>query len=372
MTRKKPSPSTAHQQLASVVESTAEAIISRSLDGTILTWNAGAERLYGYQADEVIGKPVSILVPENIPRDDLEITKQIGRGERIGRYITLRRRKDGGTVMVELAVSPLKDSRGGVIAVATVCRDITAQESVMSRQREFVSIASHELRTPLTALTGYLSLATGTDDASQSRVFVDRAYKAARRLTDLVEDLLQVARLEEDRASFAITTVHPDEVVCESVEELRSQAEHKKIRVSVHSELTKRDAIRVDRTRFHQVLRNILDNAVKYTPSGGRVSVRSTVRDSGIRIRIRDSGIGIDPQNLNKIFEKFFREYTELSVSAGGTGLGMFITKQLVERQGGSLQVRSRRNAGTTVTVTFPRAPRPKSVSRGATMQKKK
>ncbi|MDP9211703.1 MAG: HAMP domain-containing histidine kinase [bacterium] len=245
------------------------------------------------------------------------------------------------------------------------------RESVEGRQREFISIASHELRTPLTALTGYLALATGTKDPEQSREFVDRAYKASQRLTTLVEDLLQVARIEEERTPFHPTVVHPDETIREIVEDLHAAVERKRIRMSLKSELTKRDVIRVDRTKFCQVLRNILDNAIKYTPPSERVAITTRVRDRMVQVRIRDWGIGIDAGNLEKIFDKFFREYTELSAAAGGTGLGLFITKQLVERQGGTLRIKSRRGEGTTVVVSFPRT-RPVTRRRGATMQESK
>ncbi|MEX2209700.1 MAG: HAMP domain-containing sensor histidine kinase [Patescibacteria group bacterium] len=244
------------------------------------------------------------------------------------------------------------------------------RDSVEGRQREFISIASHELRTPLTALTGYLALATSTDDPEQSREFVDRAYKASRRLTTLVEDLLQVARIEEDRTPFHPTVVHPDEAIQEILDDLRTAVDRKQIRMTLKGELTKRDVIRVDRTKFCQVLRNILDNAIKYTPTGGRVAVTTRARDRMVQVRIRDWGIGIDAENLDKIFDKFFREYTELSAAAGGTGLGLFITKQLVERQGGTLQVRSRRGEGTTVIVSFARSRPVAARRRGATMQK--
>ncbi len=244
------------------------------------------------------------------------------------------------------------------------------RDSVEGRQREFISIASHELRTPLTALTGYLALAMSTADPEQSREFVDRAYKASQRLTTLVEDLLQVARIEEDRTPFHPTAVHPDEAIQEILDDLRTAVDRKQIRMTLKGELTKRDVIRVDRTKFCQVLRNVLDNAIKYTPAGGRVAVATRVRDRMVQVRIRDWGIGIDAENLEKIFDKFFREYTELSAAAGGTGLGLFITKQLVERQGGTLQVRSRRGEGTTVTVSFPRSRPVAARRRGATMQK--
>lgn len=370
-------PSVSEQQLASIVESAEDAIYSRTLDGKIVTWNPGAENMYGYKASEAIGKPVKMLVPREIPRDDINISEKIKRGERVEHYVTQRRHKDGHIVIVDLTVSPLKDAKGKSVGVASIARDITAQETMHRRQREFVSIASHELRTPLTALTGYLSLAESADDEAMVREFVGRAFKASTRLTNLVEDLLEVARLEENRTAFDLTLLQPEPIVREVVEELRRGIEQKRIKLTMRNELKSSDHIMVDPNKFNRVIRNLLDNAIKYTPREGRITITLTGDSQHIRVKIRDSGIGIEQKNLDRIFDKFFREYTQLSVAAGGTGLGLFITKQLVERMGGSLKLRSRRNVGTTATLELPRARRKSSDvagtrRRSATMRKKK
>ncbi|HEY8108647.1 MAG TPA: PAS domain-containing sensor histidine kinase [Patescibacteria group bacterium] len=351
-----PQPSVTQQILTSIVQNTDDAVISRDLDGKILTWNKGAERLYGYKMSEAVGKPVSIIVPDDLPPDDRDVVRRIRRGEHVEHYVTTRQRKDGSKVVVDLTVSPLRDKRGRFIGISSIARDITEQSMMLKRQREFISIASHELRTPLTALTGYLALSQGADDPLQANEFTRRAYQAAQRLTKLVEDLLEVARLEEDRVVLDLAPFNPSAIVEESVQELAPVVRQKRLQLRLKDELTGRDLVKVDPVKFHQIVRNLLDNALKYTPSGGRVSVNLTSSGDVVRIRIKDTGIGIDEKNLEKIFDKFFREYTELSVHAGGTGLGLFITKQLVDRMGGTLAIRSRRQQGTAVTLEFPKA----------------
>ncbi|MDP4000246.1 MAG: PAS domain-containing sensor histidine kinase [bacterium] len=380
---KRTSPTTMGQELlTSIVESTDDAIISRTLDGRILTWNRGAERLYGHKASKVVGKHIGFTFPKDFPPDIDDINEKLRRGERLERYVTTRRRKDGRELVVDLTISPLHGPDGELTAVAIIARDITYQNMLMNRQREFVSIASHELRTPLTALTGYLALAQSTKDSVQANEFIGRAFMAAQRLTKLVEDLLEVAKLEEERVVLDVTEFNPTRILKEAIDELGLPARQKQLELRFKNDLTARDRIKADPVKFHQVLRNLLENAVKYTQAGGRVSVTARPAAGLIRIRVRDTGIGIDEKNLDKIFNKFFREYTELSVHAGGTGLGLFITKQLVDRMGGSLNIRSRRKTGTVVTVTFPLVParrqrtsvrkRPSAKRRGATMRKKK
>ncbi|MEX2043598.1 MAG: ATP-binding protein [Patescibacteria group bacterium] len=369
-----PQPSVIQQILTSIVEHTDDAVISRDLDGNILTWNKGAERLYGYKLSEVVGRPMNIIIPEDLPPDDREVIRKIRRGEHINHYVTTRRRKDGSKVVVDLTVSPLRDKQGKFIGISSIARDITDQSMLLKRQREFISIASHELRTPLTALTGYLALAQNTSDPVQANEFTQRAFKASQRLTKLVEDLLEVARLEEDRISLDLAPFDPVRVMGEAIDELAPVIREKGIRLRLKNNLTRRDLIKVDPVKFHQIVRNLLDNALKYTPAGGRISVSLGTANGRIRIQIKDTGIGIDQKNLDRIFEKFFREYTELSVHAGGTGLGLFITKQLVDRMGGSLAIRSRRKVGTAVTLEFPKASArraPAKRKRSATMRKK-
>lgn len=356
---------TLRAQLASIVESSDDAMLSITLNGDIVTWNSGAERMYGYKAAEMIGKPVKRIFPDS-RRDEAEhLLQRIKRGQSIQQFDSQRKTKDGSLIGVSLTVSPIRDASGKIIGASSIARDITQQQELLARQREFVSITSHELRTPLTALTGYLSLAQAerTDRAKQNH-FIDRAFQAAKRLTDLTEDLLQVARLEEDRVSFQLRPLMPSKLVKEIVEDLKPTIEAK--RMDVHfSALTPRARIRADRGKLTQVVRNLLDNSIKYTKAEGRIDVTVKSNLRSVAVSIRDNGIGIDARNLQRIFDKFFREYHEESVAAGGTGLGLFITKELVERQGGTLTVTGRRNRGTTAIVRFPRyAPKKRKTRR--------
>lgn len=356
---------TLRAQLASIVESSDDAMLSITLNGDIVTWNSGAERMYGYPAGDIIGKPVQKIFPESRSDEAEQLLRRIRHGQSIQQFASQRKTSDGSLIDVSLTVSPIRDASGKIIGASSIARDITQQQELLARQREFVSITSHELRTPLTALTGYLSLAQAErTDRSKQNHFIDRAFQAAKRLTDLTEDLLQVARLEEDRVSFQLRPLLPAKVVKEVVEDLRPTIEARSLDVRF-SAITPRVRVRADRGKLIQVLRNLLDNAIKYTPTEGRIDVTVKSNLRSVAVTIRDTGIGIDARNLQRIFDKFFREYHEESVAAGGTGLGLFITKELVERQGGTLTVTGRRNRGTTAIVRFPRyVPKPRKSSR--------
>lgn len=341
-------------QLAAVVQSSQDAILSVSLDGLIVTWNAGAEQMYGYKASQMVGRSIEIIFPTERKGEFRRMLKAIESGQSVYRYTTQRLAKSGDLIDVSVTVSPIRDRHGAVVGASSIAKDISQEQNLARRQQEFVSITSHELRTPLTALTGFLSLAEAEGDPDRKDKFIERAFLAARRLTTLTEDLLQVARLEEDRVTFQSRVMRPARVVAELVEEVRPMIEGRGLELT-YTEVEPKAQIKADKARLLQVVRNLLDNATKYTPSGGKIEVTVKGNGKSVAVSIRDNGVGIDPKNLDRIFEKFFREYHGQSVAAGGAGLGLFITKELVERQGGDLTITGRRNRGTTAIIRFPR-----------------
>lgn len=343
-----------NDQLAAIVQSSQDAILSISLDGLIVTWNIGAEKMYGYKASQMVGRTIEKIFPAERKGEFDQMLKAVKAGHSVRHFVTQRLTKSGDLVDVSVTVSPIHNRQGKVVGASSMARDITEQQNLLRRQREFVSITSHELRTPLTALTGYLSLAEAEGDSAQKDHFVDRAFLAARRLTTLTEDLLQVARLEEERVTFHSRVLTPAKVVADLLEEVRPTIEGRGLTLT-YAEAAPKAQIKADRARLIQIIRNLLDNATKYTASGGKIDV--TVKGNGrsVAVSIHDNGVGIDPDNLDRIFDKFFREYHSQSVAVGGAGLGLFITKELVERQGGELTITGRRNRGTTAIIRFPR-----------------
>ena len=359
-----------NDQLAAIVQSSQDAILSVSIDGLVVTWNTGAEKMYGYKASQMVGRSVEKIFPLERKREFDQMLKATRAGRSVHHFVTQRITKSGDLVDVSVTVSPIRGRNGKVVGASSMARDITEQQDLLRRQREFVSITSHELRTPLTALTGYLSLAEAEGDPIRKDEFVDRAFLAARRLTALTEDLLQVARLEEQRVTFQLRPLTPSKVVTDIIEDLRPTVKSRELEL-VYSETVPKARIKADRVRLTQIIRNLLDNAIKYTSSGGKIEVTVKGNHHSVAISVRDNGVGIDPDNLDRIFDKFFREYHSQSVAAGGAGLGLFITKELVERQGGELTITGRRNRGTTAIIRFPRyVAKPKAKRKGRSGQR--
>lgn len=342
--------------LAAIIDFSDDAIIGKTLDGTVTSWNRGAELLYGYRAHEIIGKSITTLVPEERPDEVPKILEKLKCGERIKHWTTVRVTKEGERKAISLTISPIKDSQGRIIGAATIARDVTQQIDAYKRQQEFISVASHELRTPITALRGYLEMLDSTmpKDLTDARRLSDRANIAAERLSDLLEDLLNIARLEEDRISLKILPHNPDRLVRDALETFGPALEVKELRCSYESSLPEGPVVRLDEARFNQIFINLLDNAIKYTLPGGEINIKAGVSGSDVVLRIQDTGIGINRENLERIFDKFFREEKVMTSEARGTGLGLYITRELVERQGGSLLITSEEGKGTLAELKFP------------------
>jgi PAS domain S-box-containing protein len=541
----------ARAQLAAIVESSDDAIISATFAGIIASWNQGAERVYGYAADEVIGRPMAILVPPDRPDDFPVLLRRLIGEEPIEQYEAVRRRKDGQEIYVSLTISPVRDAVGDVTGVSALARDITARkhadealerqrrdtvfldratqvfnstleldavlqrvvqmatevlgesctihlseagneqltaaatfhanpetrearlqvlrdnptrigdpasvvglaaangqpylvkdaamggpvkhadrldissfiaapmiakgqilgvlatsimrpprqfteadlrlaialadraalaienarlyerervlrllleylnreiQEVNQRKTEFVTLVSHELQTPLTSMMGYIELLR----EGQSGPLADRQQEwlgiigdNACRLVTLIDDLLDIARIEAGKLEMKCTPLALVPLIQEVTRALRPQLEGKGQWLTL--ELAEAlPAVVGDADRVRQILTNLLSNALKYTPPGGRITI-TACRDAGrVRVAVQDTGIGLSPEEQAQLFTPFFRAQTAATQGVGGTGLGLAITRALVERHGGAITVISRPGLGSTFSVTLP------------------
>jgi PAS domain S-box-containing protein len=370
-------------QLAAIVESTDDAIAGVSLDGSILSWNAGAERLFGYTAGEMIGQPVALLVPADRLHELKTVARRVNAGESVEAHQTRGRRKDGTEVDVQLTVSPIRDSMQRVTGAALITRDITHMkrqqsqlQSLLAKERvareeaeaanqrlreldrlkdEFISLVSHELRTPLTSIRGYLELLLDggagelTDDQSRFLSVVDRNSK---RLMHLVGDLLFLAQVEAGKLQLELGDVNLDDVVSESVEAAKPIADEKGVELRASLEPT--PSMLGDRGRLAQVLDNLVSNAIKFTSEGGSVQVNLSAMGDEALLEVVDTGIGIAVEEQDQLFDRFFRSSEATERAIPGTGLGLTIVKAIVERHEGSIEVESAAGHGTTMRVRLP------------------
>ncbi|MGH7393278.1 MAG: PAS domain S-box protein, partial [Candidatus Rokuibacteriota bacterium] len=364
----------AMRQLGAIVEGSEDAIVSKTLDGVIRSWNRGAERMFGYSADEAVGRPITVIVPPERLDEEVDLLTRVRRGE--GVHIeTMRVRKDGVRLDISLTVSPIRDAAGRVVGASKIARDVTERkqiereragllareqavreeaEAATSAKDRFLAILSHELRTPLTAMLGWLRMlrTQKLDQAAAARALEVIERNAVLQVR-LIEDLLDVSRIVAGSLRLEPRAVMVAQVVRASLAAMQPAADAKG--VTLESALDDQAGpVRGDPARLQQIAWNLVSNAIKFTPSGGRVDVRLTRRDSAVELSVSDTGRGIAAEQLPQIFHRFGVAHTS-SQSQGGMGLGLAIVRHLVELHGGGVQAASAGpGQGATFTVTLP------------------
>jgi PAS domain S-box-containing protein len=336
-------------RLAAIVDSTDDAVIGKTLDGVITSWNRAAERLYHYTAEEAIGQPITLIVPPERRAELADILARLARGEQIAHHETERVRRDGSRVEVSLSISPIRDASGKIIGASKIARDITERRAAERRRQAFLEMLAHDLRSPLTAVRGYAQL------MQRRQAFNPRATEAiiaeASRMGRLVNDVLEMARLDSARLELRRGEVDLVALACRCAEQstLLAQAE-REVRVEAADE----SVIGVwDGDRLAQVVTNLIDNALKYAPDGPIV-VRLEGRPNEAGLAVIDQGPGIAPAEQDHIFERFGRA---AETTASGMGLGLYISRALVTAHGGRLWVDSTPGQGSTFSLTLPYAP---------------
>jgi PAS domain S-box-containing protein len=340
------------QQFAAIVECSDDAILATTLEGQILTWNPGAERLYGYSRLEAVGKSVSLL---HVRKDQGSgLMEKIGRRERVSRVETVNLAKDGREIDVSLTISPILDLKGRMIATTTIARDITERKALDRMKDEFVGTVSHELRTPLTAIKGFIELVLDGDAGAVpeiQREFLEVAARNADRLGALINDILDVSRIESQQLEIRTQATDLVAVLEEVVATFQVVAGNKGL--TLRQEIGRLPRVLGDAPRLVQVFSNLVSNAIKYTPKG-EVAIGARVSEAGVEVIVRDSGIGLSSEEQAQLFTKFFRGRNPVVTEAGGTGLGLVIARAIVEKHQGTIDVESRPGEGTRFRVVLP------------------
>ena len=352
----------ARAHLAAIVESSDDAIVSKTLQGTVRSWNKGAERLFGYTAQEAIGRPITFLIPPERLAEEDEILARVGRGERTEHFETVRIAKDGRRLDISLTVSPIRDLSGEIIGASKIGRDITARKRVEEalresdrRKDEFIALLAHELRNPLAPLTTALHLMRLAEGDSQR---VARARDVMERqlghLVRLVDDLLDISRISQNRLELRRTRVLLSEVVHQAVETARPviDAAGHELTISIPTAPIYLDA---DLTRLSQVLGNLLTNSARYTDRGGTIVVSAEQSAHQVLVSVKDTGIGIPAEALSHIFNMFSQVDRGAERAKEGLGIGLALVKGLVEMHGGTVTAASDGpGTGSTFTIALP------------------
>jgi PAS domain S-box-containing protein len=373
-------PETASLLLASIVSSADDAIVSKTLEGTITSWNPAAEAIFGYSADEIVGRPIYVIIPPELAGEEVEILRRIGRGERIAHFETERLRKNGSRVQVSVTISPLiKDGR--VIGASKIARNITERKSmerdladaraglakysqelectVVRRTAElntanveleaFAYTAAHDLRGPLRRMRTVLRILAEDELGIEKRSLVSRLTESAERMSELLEALLDLSRI--GKQDLQREEVSLDDLIKRAVSELSPEAEGRQVKWQIGP----LPIVSCDPPMMQQALINLVNNALKYTKlqTSALIEIgQMQIGDENV-IFVRDNGIGFKMEQADKLFTPFHRLHPERQFS--GTGVGLATVDRIIRRHGGRVWAESKPNEGATFYFTIPK-----------------
>jgi PAS domain S-box-containing protein len=346
-------------RLAAIVDSADDAIVSKDLSGIVTSWNEGAQRMFGYTAEEMVGQPILRLIPEELQYEEQEILRKLRAGERIDHYETTRRKKNGERIDVSVTISPIRNGAGHVTGASKIARDISdrkklerllIQSEKLAATGRMAATIAHEINNPLESVVNLIFLARQNSATSS---------KAHQYLLTAEEELERVSHIARQTLGYYKDTGSPTEVSLHTlIENVLGVYNSKLTALGISADLTFNDLQRivVSKGEMLQVFSNIIANALDATPQGGslKISTRKLMGSmgDGIQVVIRDSGTGIRQEHLERIFEPFFTTKGNL-----GTGIGLWVARQLIERRGGQISVASSTEpgkSGTTITIFVP------------------
>jgi PAS domain S-box-containing protein/excisionase family DNA binding protein len=350
--------------LAEIVDSSEDAIVSKTLEGIVRSWNAGAERLFGYAASEAVGQPITLIIPAERRDEEVDILRRLQSGERIEHFETVRVAKDGRPIDISLTISPVRDRTGRIIGASKIARDITdrkrAEEALQQADRrkdEFLATLAHELRNPLAPIRNSLQILRMTGDSSAA---VQRLYEMIERqvahMVRLVDDLLELSRISRGKIELRTGRVELSTIINHAVETSKPMIDAAKHQLSVALP-PEPLVLEADAVRLAQVFANLLNNAAKYTLGGGKITVAARREANEVVVSVRDTGIGIPREMLPRIFDMFAQIKNELRRTQDGLGIGLSLVRTLVSMHGGTVEAESAGlGHGSQFTVRLPLA----------------
>ncbi len=343
---------------AAVIASSDDAIVSKTLDGIVTSWNRSAERMFGWTAAEMVGQSIRRIIPADRQSEEDEVLARIRRGERVDHFETIRERKDGTSVEISLTVSPIVDETGQIVGASKVARDISErraaeralQESVAIKD-QFLSLVSHELRTPISIILGnghllqkrYAELSP--EERTQS--VADITFHA-ERLQRIIENLLLLTRAEAER-EFELEVIHLPRLLEAAVADFRRRHAGRRIDLRVDGPIP---AVIGEATITTMVIENLLNNAVKYSGTSTTVDLFVTHEAHAVEVHVMDRGIGLTEEELGRIFSPFYRA-ERAQKRAGGMGLGLAVCRTVIESQGGTIAAGRRPGGGANFWFTL-------------------
>lgn len=339
-------------KLAAIIESTDDAIVSKTTEGIITSWNDSAERTFGYSADEMIGQSILKLIPDELKEEEAQILSRLRNGERVEHFETRRLTKSGKLLDVSLTISPVKDKHGHITGLSKIARDITEKKQEEQRKEDFVSMVSHELKTPLTSISAYIQLLMAKAKKENDTFSINaltRTAVQAKKMISMIQDFLSLARMEEGKMHMnkAVFELHP------LIDEIAGDAQFLSADHTV--ELIDCDEILLngDRDKIGLVFINLLSNAIKYSPKGGRIIIGCEKQDEKVRIYITDEGVGINAADQKRLFERFYRVKDQEIKNISGFGVGLYLVSEILRYHESKISVESTEGVGSTFYFTL-------------------
>lgn len=354
------------EQTSSIVSNLDTGIIEYDSDFRIILMNRKAEELLGISQSTALGKVINsdsiqedsrlkplveVLYPalaQNIKKICIED----------GKCKTMEMKLDNPRE-TELLIDtiPIHNQEKNVYRYLKVMRDISREKAIAKSKSEFISVAAHQLRTPLSAIKWVFKMLLDGDAGpvtNEQRTFLQKGYQSNEKIIELVGDMLDVARIEEGRFGFEFYYADILNIIEKAAESFQVKAMEKNIKLIIEKPDGRIKPIKVDPARIELILQNLVDNAVKYTPTGGSVTIKIEVIDGFLQIGVHDTGVGVPKEQQQKLFTKFFRGTNAMKVQTEGTGLGLFIARNIVSRHGGKIWVQTEEGKGSTFYFTLP------------------
>ncbi len=353
------------RNMASIIESSNDAIIGADIARIFTSWNAAAERMFGYSAKEIIGQSVSLIIPSENTQEDANNQSKIRDGYTVEPYETFRIKKDGSTIWISLTVSPIYDGNGVIIGSSGIARDITRDKQVIRHlqkanelRNEFVAVIAHDLRAPMASISGFAHLLidewNAIDDEEKVK-YLRIITRNTDTLAEFLEDVLQVARIEAAEFSYDINSFNIRALAQRALDEAIGPNKDRQLALTITSDDL--PFVLGDEERQWQVLTNLLSNALKFSPAQEPIVIELSSIGDFVQVAVIDRGVGIAQEDLTKLFHKSGRLIKAGNPTTPGHGLGLFICKALVEAQGGRIWCESDLGQGSTFFFTIPVAP---------------
>ncbi|MHA1719433.1 MAG: ATP-binding protein, partial [Promethearchaeota archaeon] len=354
-------------RLANIVENSNDVIISAQLDRTVISWNKSAEIIFGYSSEEIVGKTLDLIFPSDHLDEVTFISDKIKQGELVNHFETKLKRKDGKLLDISVTASPLKNLKGDIIGLSAIGRDFTEtfeqqrkyQDQILKSSQfktDFMASMSHELRTPLNSVIGFtdvmLERISGELNEEQEK-YLTNVKSSALHLLDLINDVLDISKIESGKIELRIEDVNLSQIINQINTMIKPIYEKKNLKFEV-PKFDKKKIIQVDRLRFKEILFNLLSNAVKYTKEG-KVSLEFSESEKYWKFDVVDTGIGIKEEDFDMVFQDFKRITSVYGATIEGTGLGLSLTKRLIEFHGGDISFTSVFGEGSIFTFTIPK-----------------